>query len=223
MDTVFLQGGDEFIIIIPQTGRVGTRFLAERIKENLVAYFSRMEFSGKKVQITFSAGIATYPMDAQDYEGLIRAADKALYKSKLLGKNRIYDFLDDENNEDLEDPEERRKSSRCIISDQNEVEIITNQEQLALQGKLLNISPNGVLMECFCEMDASLLKDSIDLQIKKIGNYQMPAMNIKANVTRLSNEHEKLKFYLGLEFDREMEMDKWKNIERICNEFSFCV
>jgi len=42
-------------------------------------------------------GIATYPFDALDFDGMVRSADEALYKSKFLGKNRIYDYLEKEN------------------------------------------------------------------------------------------------------------------------------
>ncbi len=55
-------------------------------------YFSDREYSNGGVQVRFSAGISTYPYDADEYESLVECADRALYKSKLFGKNMIYDY-----------------------------------------------------------------------------------------------------------------------------------
>ncbi|MGC8770818.1 MAG: GGDEF domain-containing protein [Brevinematia bacterium] len=85
-------GGDEFAVVLPHTGRLGARFVAERIKENFQNIFSKDEYRKKGVVVSFSAGIATYPRDAEDYESMIEVADKALYQSKLSGKNTIISY-----------------------------------------------------------------------------------------------------------------------------------
>ncbi|MGC8765672.1 MAG: diguanylate cyclase [Brevinematia bacterium] len=85
-------GGDEFAIVLPHTGRLGARFVAERIKESFQEVFKKEEYLERGVIVSFSAGIATYPRDADDYEGLVETADRALYQSKLSGKNTIISY-----------------------------------------------------------------------------------------------------------------------------------
>ena len=95
-DVVARFGGDEFSIVLPQTGRIGARCLAERIKHKMENVLIDDGFQN----ISFSAGIATYPMDAEDVEGLVVCADSALYQSKKHGKNCIngYSKLNWQNN-----------------------------------------------------------------------------------------------------------------------------
>lgn len=216
-DVVGRFGGDEFIILIPQTGRVGARFLAERIHQTLISYFQNKDMPDENVEITFSAGIATYPMDSEDYEGLIQVADEALYKSKLLGKNRIYDYLDEDISEiDTEDPDnpDRRKYARYWMAEDNEIEILNDKNKITMHGKVLNISPNGILMECSNKISDSFLRETVDLQIKKIGKVNLKDITIRANVKRyISSEDAKLKFYIGLEFNRILESEKWHYIQ----------
>lgn len=88
-DIIARFGGDEFMIVLPQTDREGARCFAERIIAGCRKYFEGKKEMAEKVNITFSCGIATYPDDAPDYEGLVQAADNALYSAKRLGKNKI--------------------------------------------------------------------------------------------------------------------------------------
>ena len=93
-DYLFRFGGDEFVIILPQTGRTGARCLAERVKLKINERFKGTEYLDKGIEFGFSAGIATYPIDGDNYEKLLASADSALYKSKQMGKNRIFDYFD---------------------------------------------------------------------------------------------------------------------------------
>ena len=49
----------------------------------------RLVYEGRPVQVTISAGVATYPQDGGDEDSLLRAADEALYRSKAGGRNRV--------------------------------------------------------------------------------------------------------------------------------------
>ncbi|MDD5097213.1 MAG: GGDEF domain-containing protein, partial [Candidatus Omnitrophica bacterium] len=71
-------GGEEFIIILPQTGKPGAKIIAERL---------RVQF-GLYLPTTISIGIAAMPDDAQSVEELIHKADEALYQAKNSGKNK---------------------------------------------------------------------------------------------------------------------------------------
>jgi len=87
-DVVARYGGEEFVIVLPETAKDNSVRAAERlrraIKNNKIA---TREFGN--LGITVSLGVSTYPDDAIDAHGLVRAADQALYKAKGAGKNRI--------------------------------------------------------------------------------------------------------------------------------------
>ncbi|MFC1594483.1 diguanylate cyclase [Candidatus Omnitrophota bacterium] len=79
VDMVFRYGGEEFAILLPQTPQTGAAIAAQRIMTHL----------RRKISVTVSIGIASYPMNAQSKEELIEKADRALYQAKCLGKDRV--------------------------------------------------------------------------------------------------------------------------------------
>jgi diguanylate cyclase (GGDEF)-like protein len=88
-DFVARLGGDEFAVIAAmkaENGLDGVRMVAERILESLRL---TVEDSEPPITIAASIGIALYPADADDREGLLRAADTAMYEAKGAGRNRI--------------------------------------------------------------------------------------------------------------------------------------
>ena len=88
VDVVARYGGDEFAVIMPQTGPEGAWALAERIAKGV----SEVQPEGLRDLVTVSIGIASFPRDASTAEGLVDAADKALYRSKGEGGNTIAAF-----------------------------------------------------------------------------------------------------------------------------------
>ncbi len=84
-DLVAKYGGDEFTLILPQTGREGARVAAERMRTSVEAHTFPLARRG---DITVSLGVATFPADAADPISLLQAADRALYLAKQRGKNR---------------------------------------------------------------------------------------------------------------------------------------
>jgi diguanylate cyclase (GGDEF) domain len=79
-------GGEEFLIVIPDTDREGAVIFAERLCEQ----FAATEFcSEPPVRLTVSIGVAIYPDDGVEEGTLLRTADEALYRSKREGRNRI--------------------------------------------------------------------------------------------------------------------------------------
>lgn len=79
-------GGEEFVIILPNTSGDFAKKVIETLREN----FSQFSFSheNQPFTVTFSAGIATYPKNKTP-EDIIQAADDALYLAKAQGRNRI--------------------------------------------------------------------------------------------------------------------------------------
>lgn len=87
-DYVARYGGEEFVVVLPQTAGVQAVHLAERIRERVAtAVFS--DRAGRSHRATISIGLASFPEDASDVEGLFAQADKALYLAKERGRNRI--------------------------------------------------------------------------------------------------------------------------------------
>ena len=84
-DFVGRLGGEEFIVLCPDTGRAGALTLAEKLR----AAISRKELSIVDDPITASFGIAVMPDDAGTAELLLRRADRALYLAKDHGRNRV--------------------------------------------------------------------------------------------------------------------------------------
>ncbi len=77
-------GGEEFLLILPETPAFKSVFVIERIRNVLE------EISENKMFFTFSSGISSYPEHGDNQTMLIHSADKALLKAKIEGKNRDY-------------------------------------------------------------------------------------------------------------------------------------
>ena len=88
-DVVARFGGDEFSVILPDTGREGAVSVAERVRDRLRA-FRFLASDGLSVHLTASIGVATLPDAAGSAEELLRAADQAMYKVKDAGKDGIH-------------------------------------------------------------------------------------------------------------------------------------
>jgi diguanylate cyclase (GGDEF)-like protein len=86
-DLLARYGGDEFVLLLPDTPADGARLTAERIRERIAN--TPLVIGGREIHITASMGIATFPDHGKDYETVFEAAAAALYKSKTAGKNRV--------------------------------------------------------------------------------------------------------------------------------------
>jgi diguanylate cyclase (GGDEF)-like protein len=82
-------GGEEFVILMPQTEKEDALRVSERIRKNVREQIplSWGKFPAK--HITISAGISMYPECGGLKDHLVRCADRALYKAKIMGKDRI--------------------------------------------------------------------------------------------------------------------------------------
>jgi diguanylate cyclase len=83
-------GGDEFVVMLPDTGANGARDVAERIRESIAR--TPLELRDKSVLITVSIGLASYPDDGRVMDAIMHRADEAMYRAKSEGRNRVASF-----------------------------------------------------------------------------------------------------------------------------------
>lgn len=89
-DTIARLGGDEFALILRlDMDEAGLEKYAQRIVNVFQAAYTEV---GQQVNMTCSAGIATFPDDAPDMDALVSNADTAMYRAKEMGKNRCVRF-----------------------------------------------------------------------------------------------------------------------------------
>ncbi len=88
IDIPIRYGGDEFVIILPETAKSQAEIVAKRILNNIrEKVFLKQE--GLNLKLTASIGFATFPDDAKDKESLIKSADNAMYKVKYTSRNDV--------------------------------------------------------------------------------------------------------------------------------------
>ncbi len=84
-DQAFRYGGDEFVVILPQTTVDDAYVVAERVREHIAA-----EMTAKEIVVTCSGGLVSYPSDGTIAGDLVNTADTVLYYAKSTGGNRTY-------------------------------------------------------------------------------------------------------------------------------------
>lgn len=96
-------GGEEFIIVLPNSGTDRARHIAERLRSTIENHPFENDDKQPLGSVTASIGCATFPAQAADMEQLIERADQALYESKQTGRNCVTVFGDDPPNYALDD------------------------------------------------------------------------------------------------------------------------
>lgn len=85
-DIVARWGGEEFILLLPETDLEGGRIAAEKVRSNINQ--NKFVYNKKRIPISITFGVTEYS-SGKDVNGCIREADSALYKGKNKGRNRV--------------------------------------------------------------------------------------------------------------------------------------
>lgn len=86
-DVVGRFGGEEFIVVLPNTGAEEARLTAERIRRAVRRH--KFTWQNRVVDITMSLGVAEVSLESASFNKLIKTADEALYAAKRAGRDRV--------------------------------------------------------------------------------------------------------------------------------------
>jgi diguanylate cyclase (GGDEF)-like protein len=87
VDSAYRYGGDEFLVLLPETEFIGAYVVAEKIREGVEQIGESLGIDGAATSV--SIGLVSHPEDGSSSEELMIAADRAMYQAKSLGKNQI--------------------------------------------------------------------------------------------------------------------------------------
>jgi diguanylate cyclase (GGDEF)-like protein len=89
IDSVSRYGGEEFVIILPDTPLSSALEVADRLRKKVSDHVWNLDPTGNPVRISMSIGVATFPHHGQTPSDLIENSDKAMYVAKSRGRNRV--------------------------------------------------------------------------------------------------------------------------------------
>jgi two-component system, cell cycle response regulator len=88
-DTVGRYGGEEFVVILPETDVEAAHIKLESVRDLIAGTPMQLGPRRENVQVTISAGLASFPNDGEDTAGLFTLADERMFQAKRDGRNRI--------------------------------------------------------------------------------------------------------------------------------------
>ena len=80
-------GGEEFAVLLPDTGKAGAAIFAERLRKAVEG--DEIIHEGESIRCTISLGVADLSVPANEYKQLIERADQAMYRAKKSGRNKV--------------------------------------------------------------------------------------------------------------------------------------
>ena len=89
-DVLARYGGDEFVVLLPETRSARAVEVAERIRQAVAT--TRLEFQSARIDTSVSIGLACYPEDGRGIDTIQARADRAMYQAKEQGRNRVVKF-----------------------------------------------------------------------------------------------------------------------------------
>lgn len=135
IDIAVRYGGEEIVVVLPETGKVNALVLGERIRKKVEE--TKHEYEGQIISVTISGGLATFPIDATDTESLIKNSDIAVYRAKEEGKNNIIVFS-----------ENKRHYMRVDFITDIQVRVVDSKDDNdVLEATSKDMSTGGILFE----------------------------------------------------------------------------
>ncbi len=89
IDLACRYGGEEFVIVMPETDRATSSMVAERLRQRIASEPFSIAGGSRVINVTVSVGLATVERPDETTEGLLKRADVALYQAKHDGRNRV--------------------------------------------------------------------------------------------------------------------------------------
>jgi len=135
IDIAVRYGGEEIVVVLPETGKIDAFVVGERVRERVES--TKLDYEGQNISLTISGGIASFPIDATDTENLIKNSDIAVYKAKETGKNNIVIFS-----------EHKRRYIRVDFITDIQVQIVDPNNNIGtMKTTSKNLSAGGILFE----------------------------------------------------------------------------
>lgn len=182
-DFVARYGGEEFVVILVESDKRRAYSVAERIRRKI----SELPL---KQSITVSGGLATFLVDSDNGDGLFQFADKAVYKAKREGKNKICLFYED-----------RRKFLRIGASLPITIKKISKQQPKDISLTTTNVSCGGVAFITEKNLPVSSFIEAVINFNKK---HDIP---FKGKIVRIEETH-KNQYEAGVKFLKISKDDK---------------
>jgi diguanylate cyclase (GGDEF)-like protein len=211
IDVACRYGGEEFALILPETSRTGAYIVSERIRVDAKELFERKPLGSSpsaRISMSVSGGIAIYPTDSNSAEGLVRMADRALYRSKHEGKDRITLHA-----------EEKRRSPRLDAK-----KLLVFRERRSrrdrrgdeLRSETKNLSRNGALVESQIPLNVGTELE-IDIHLPQ----RRSDFFLKGRVVRLEEapgkSGDRARYHVGVAFLADNEEDA-RRLETLASE-----
>ncbi len=197
IDIASRYGGEEIVVVLPETGKAEAFVVGERIREKVENI--KLNYKDQIISLTISGGIATLPIDATDTKSLIKNSDIAVYKAKEAGKNNVVIYS-----------ENRRRFIRVdFITDIRVKEVYSKEKSSTWETKSKDLSTRGILFKCDHYID---IGTQVQLQIPTgIADEPLLVVGTVVRVEKFGSNQ----FDIGISF---IEVD---NIAK--NELSKCI